>query len=171
MTDPKYPAPPDADSWAFYQTEIFQTMMRRVIVYPFVTQVITLADNMYGEDMKQSWPEELSYETPVYIATLPGWKTKVTAEGVDEDRPLTMAFDKDLIFKANKPLPVTGYLIGLQEEYYRVMQENPVDYFANLDRTYTHLVLVQRYRTESVSRGDISSDTVDPVERSEYPHE
>jgi len=170
MTDPKFPAPPDAEGWASFQSEIYSTMMQRVTVYPYTTKVVTLADNTYGEDMAQEWPEWLSYVTPVYIAVRPGWKTKVTAEGVDEERPLTLCFDRDLILKSGKPLPATGFLIYIQGEYYRVMQDNPADYFANLDRVFTHVVLVQRYRTESVSRGDITGEEP-PVDRSDYPHE
>lgn len=157
MSDPRFPSSTDATAFAYWNTEIYNLMFRRVMVFPYTTDKQN-PDNLYGEDMGEKWLEEDSYETPCYIADLPGWKTKVTPQGVDESRPLTLCFNKNLIEASGKPLPVTGFLIYLQNEYYRVMQENPIDYFANTDQTFTHIVLVQRYRTESVSRGEVKGD-------------
>jgi len=166
---PKFPSPVDSNFFAHINHEVYSLMMREVTVFPYSTQVtstdahllpdgglgVVPTENLYGEDMKEKWLESDSYVTPCYIASLPPWRTKVTAEGVDEDRPLTLYFDKELIEQRGKPLPAIGFLIFLQGEYYRVMEDNPTDYFANLDRAFTLICLVKRYRYESVSRGEL----------------
>jgi hypothetical protein len=192
---PRFPIPSDADGLAFFGLEIFETMFRRVRVHRWLPTVETQADNVYLEDLKGTWPADLAYDMPAFIAELPGWKAKLTKQGVDEERDLTIAFNQQLILAANQPYPTEGDLIEIftggdprsvkrpdggaltdpqnlgTSDFYKVHATNPADLFANLsiDRTYTWVCLVKRHRYESVSRGDVDQAQPPSLERESYP--
>lgn len=173
MSQPIFPAARDAESLATFGVELYTKTFRRVLVYPYNTTVTTLvgalAGDLYGEDLEKRFPFELSYETPVLIAYLPGWKAELTKMGVDDQRPLTIAFNPDIILNAGKPLPVTGFHVLIQNERYKILQENPTDYFSNIDRTFTHTCLTQRFRPTSVTPYSGSQEIAEDVEGNKQP--
>lgn len=183
LKDPIFPPPGHAKGFGYYNRQIFQTMFRRVRIHVWTPTIQTLSENIYGENLDGTW--QSVYEAACYLAELKGWKQKLTSQGIDEDRPLLAAFNQDLLTQANNPFPKAGDLIEIvtgqdqsnpkadpnapvvlgTSDYYKVMSENPTDYFGNLstDRTYTWTVQVQRYRFESVSRAEVTQRQPDPL--------
>jgi hypothetical protein len=158
MSLPIFPSPNDAVFMASFGKELYAKCFRRCTVFPFRSSIRVQDDDIYGEDLQKLFPLDLSYETPCLIAQLPGWKAKLTKEGVDQERDLTVAFNRDLLIAGNHPFPTTGFHLVIQEERYKILSENISDYFANIDVTFTWTVLTTRWRPQSVSGVSAISD-------------
>lgn len=188
--NPIFPVPEHVGGFSFYNRQVYSAMFRRVRVHPWVTEVKTLTDDIYGEDLSGTWPEAQIYETPAYFAEMPGWRAKLTKQGLDEDRPLIGCFNQSILTDGKNPFPKLGDLVEVitgpdsnavgsdatlfgTSDFYKVMQENPSDLFANLsvDKTFTWTVTLNRHRYESVSRGDVRDKAPADLSRSPYGRE
>jgi hypothetical protein len=145
-----FPPPQDAVIMAEFAKEATAKLARRVIVYPFSSKLRNLEADIYGEDLDVNYPKEDSYETPCWLTELPSKQAELTRAGVDESRQLQLVFNRDLIEEAGKPLPRTGFHVLIENELYEIMQENPTQYFASIDRTFSWTCIVQRYRPSSI---------------------
>jgi hypothetical protein len=151
VAGPRFPSPRDAETLARFGRELYAKAFRRVSVRPYRPGPRTEEDVAYGEAPFKDWPEALAYETPCLVAVMPGWQTKLTPWGIDQERPLTIHFNPDIILADGHPLPGIGDHLVMQNDRYRIEQVNPSDWFGNTDRTFTHVAMVRRYRPTTVS--------------------
>jgi hypothetical protein len=111
-------------------------------------------DPLYGESTDKTWNQATSkpsYTVEAYFPELTDWKAKLTKHGLDEKRPLKGYFFVDSFPELGVEPPRVGDRISIEGELYKVMQDNPKDYFFNTQIPLTHSVDLQRVRPESIT--------------------
>lgn len=132
--------------------EVFRKFVFPVDVYLYDRLPGAEAGDIYGEDYDKSFTKgdsAPSYSIEAYFAELPDWKSKLTKHGLDEERPVRGHFLMEDFSTLGVRPPKVGDHVGLQGERYKVVQDNPTDYFLNTRQVVTYSVDLVRVRPES----------------------
>lgn len=140
----------DLNFWKRINREVYKKFLRKVEVFLYDRN---LKDSLYGEATDLSFnsgSSSPSYEVEAFFEELPDWKAKLTKHGLDESRPIKAHFFADAFSELGVNPPRIGDRIRVQGEFYKVMQDNPRDYFGNTQKTLTYSVDLERIRPESI---------------------
>jgi hypothetical protein len=140
----------DLAFWKSINREVYKKFMRKIEIFLYDRN---LKDPLYGEALDKSFnagSSQPSYEIEGYFVELPEWKAKLTKHGLDEARPLKCHFFIDSFQELGVTPPRIGDRLRVEGELYKVMQENPTDYFGNTQKVMTYSVDLQRVRPESI---------------------
>lgn len=140
----------DLAFWKRINREVYKKFLKKVEVYLYDRQ---MKDPLYGEALDLSFNEATSkpsYEVEAFFEELPEWKLKLMKHGLDEARPIKAYFFIDSFAELGVAPPRVGDRLRVEGELYKVMQDNPKDYFGNTQKVLTHSVDLQRVRPESI---------------------
>jgi len=128
--------------------EYYKLMFLPVDVYK---PVKSEHNKVYGEDLNRVF--ELAYSIEAYIPDLRKYQQESTKFGLDEKRNLTIFFSQDLLIERGVIFPEIGDKIRIQNEDYKIMITNPVDYSSNLQIPLSHVCELQRVIPEVIEQG------------------
>lgn len=140
----------DLAYWKRVNRELYKKFMKPVEVYLYDRQ---MKDSLYGEAVDKSFDEGSStpsYVMEAYFEELPEWKAKLMKHGVDEVRPLKAYFFADSFAELGVRPPGIGDHLKVEGVRFKVMQDNPKDYFFNTQKAITYSVDLERVRPESI---------------------
>lgn len=145
---PKLVGPNDVKYFSKVGVELYELFMIPLAIKKMKAQEY---NNVYNEDINKTFEEPYFIEG--YIPDLPSWNNKMTKFGIDETRDFRIFFSLELFEKRNLIPPTLGDHIIVQNENYKVVQLNPVDYGSNLQIPLSYVVDVKRVRVERPEQG------------------
>lgn len=157
----------DLTYWKRINRELYARFMKIVDVYIYDKQT---GDQLYGENLDKTFgnmkPTNIpTYQIAAYFPELPEWKAKLTKFGLDEKRNFKAFFFYDSFAEAGVVRPSIGDHIVVEQECYKIVQDNPRDYFFNSQIPMTFEVELIRVRPESITTKPrtVQEDAIYPV--------
>jgi hypothetical protein len=143
----------DLSYWKRINRELYRRFMRQVDVYIYDKNT---GDKLYGENMDKSFgnfspSDKPTYSIEAYFPELPEWKAKLKKFGLDESRFFKAFFFYDSFTEAGVTRPTIGDHIVVEGERYKIIQDNPRDYFLNSQIPMTFQVDLMRIRPTSIT--------------------
>ena len=107
--------------------------------------------NIYGEDPNKQF--DPPYEIEAYIPNLPEWQKEPTKFGLESTRNLRIFFSKDLLKEKAVSPPDMGDHVIIQDDTYKIVNTNPVDYGSNIQIPLSHVCELKRVYFEGPEQG------------------